>query len=91
MESTKSDRPKYPPVDKLKAVILERKLVMHLSTQDLGDAANVSGWYIRKLISSKHTNEWPADVRDAICQRLGISIKVTLQDLFDLSKEMNCE
>ena len=39
----KVERPKYPPVDKLKAAVLERKLVMHLSSEDLGNAAHVSG------------------------------------------------
>lgn len=84
----KAVKPKYPPIDKLKAAILERKMVMHLSSQDLGDAANVSGWYIRKILSTKHTDDWNPDVRKAICEYLGLNVKVVLEDLFDLSKEM---
>ena len=84
----KAVKPKYPPIDKLKAAILERKMVMHLSSQDLGDAANVSGWYIRKIRSTKHTDDWNPDVRKAICDYLGLNVKVVLEDMFDLSKEM---
>ena len=84
----KAVKPKYPPIDKLKAAILERKMVMHLSSQDLGDAANVSGWYIRKILSTKHTDDWNPDVRKAICDYLGLNVKVVLEDMFDLSKEM---
>ena len=84
----KAERPKYPPVDKLKAAVLERKLVMHLSSEDLGNAAHVSGWYIRKMLSSKHSDDWNPEVRKAICEYLGLNVKVVLEDMFDLSKEM---
>ncbi len=82
---------KYPPVDKLKAVILERKLVMGLSSKDLAEIANVRPDYIRKLLSSKHTDDWNPDVRNAICRHLGIEVRIAVKDLFDLSKEMNCK
>ena len=87
----KVERPKYPPVDKLKAAVLERKLVMHLSSEDLGNAAHVSGWDIRKMLSSKHSDDWNPEVRKAICEYLGLNVKVVLEDMFDLSKEMSCK
>lgn len=84
----KAERPKYPPIDKLKAAILERKLVMHLTSQDLADVANVSAVYIRKMITEKHSDDWNPEVRKAICDYLGLNVKVVLEDMFDLSKEM---
>lgn len=76
---------KYPPVDKLKAVILERKLVMGLTYQDLGDIGNCHPSYIRTLLTKRHTKDWNPDVRKAICDYIGIEIDITIRDLFDLS------
>lgn len=84
-KAVKPERPKYPPVDKLKAVVLERKLAMHLSSKDLADVANVSAVYIRKMLSGQHSNDWNPDVRNAICKYLGLNVKVVVEDLFDLS------
>lgn len=85
-KAIKPERPKYPPIDKLKAVILERKMTMGLNYQDLADASNVGAYYIRKLMSGKHTKDWPPDVRNAICKYLGLNVKVVVEDLFDLSE-----
>ena len=87
----KAEKPKYPPIDKLKAAVLERKLVMHLNYQDLADVANVSAVYIRKMMTEKHSDDWNPHVREAICQYLGLNVKVVLEDMFDLSKEMACK
>ena len=72
-----------PPIDKLKACFLERKLVMDLDYKDFAEAANVSDWYIRKLMSQRHTDEWPTDVRKAVCKRCGLSVK-TVVDVTNL-------
>lgn len=84
MPRTVFDKPKYPPVDKLKAVILERKLVMKLSYDDLAKAANSSSGYIRQMITLKHTDDWNPEMRKAICRRLGINIKTTIEELYEL-------
>lgn len=85
MKKARSERQKYPPVDKLKAVVLERKLAMHLNSQDLADVANVSAVYIRKMISSQHSDDWNPSVKKAICDYLGLNIKIVIEDLFNLS------
>ena len=75
---------KYPPLDKLKAAVRERKAVMHLSSQDLADVANVSAVYIRKMIANQHSDDWNPLVKKKICDYLGLNIKTVVEDLFNL-------
>ena len=86
LRTTKPDvsNPKYPPVDKLKAVILERKLVMGLTYDDLAKVANTSSGYLRQIMIQKRTDDWNPEMRKAICRELGINVKVSVQDLYQL-------
>ena len=76
MPRTKFDRPKYPPINKLRAAILERKHVSGLTWDDLADVAGVSGVTLRRLLREKDPWDWPKDVRTSICRKL--EIKTTL-------------
>ena len=87
MPRSKFDRPKYPPVDKLRAVLLERKLSMKKNWSDLAAAANVSEAYLRRLVLKTPSDQWNPQIREALCRYLGIRIKVEVQDLFDLSED----
>lgn len=60
---------------------MERKHVMGLTSGDLGIAANTSAENIRRLISKKHTNDWPHDIKMNVCRALGIQIKTTLSNV----------
>ena len=72
-----------PPIDKLKACVLERKMVLGLEYKDLADAAGISSVYMRKLMSTKSTDDWPNDVRKSVCRRCGLTIK-TVVDVTNL-------
>ena len=78
MPRTRFDKPKYPPIDKLKACLLERKMVMGLEYKDMADAANISSVYMRKLMANKHTDEWPNDIRKAVCRKCGLTVKTVV-------------
>lgn len=85
MPKTKFDKPKYPPVDKLKAVILERKLVMKLTYDDMANVAGVSPEYMRKMITVRHTDDWNPDARRKLCRFMGLNIRFVLDDLYNLN------
>lgn len=90
MPRTRLQRPTYPPVDKLKAVILERKLVMGLTYEDLAGVANVHPSYIRTMLTKKHTDDWNPEARKAICRYLGLNIRTVVEDLYELDgKDVN--
>ena len=74
MPRTKLDKPKYPPIDWTMAAILERKKAMKLEWSDLAGVAGMSGDSLRQLVSKKHTEDWPSDVRQRICKYLDIRI-----------------
>ena len=79
MPRTKLDIPKYPPIDVLKACILERKMVMHMSWDDIAAKTNTSGAAIRKMVCSKHTEEWDPNIRRKICRELGLTLETTVK------------
>lgn len=78
MPRTKLDKPRYPPINNLRAAILERKFVAGMSWEDLGNAAGISATAMRKLAKTKEPEEWSADVRKAICRLLDIKITVVV-------------
>ena len=78
MPRTKLDE--IPEVDELKALILERKLAYKLSWEDIATKAKViSPTVLRKLVSTKRTEEWSPAYRTAVCRALGISQKSVFQ------------
>lgn len=78
MPKTKFDKPKYPPIDHLRAAILERKFVARLSWDDLADVAHISPATMRRLAVSKPPDEWPKDVRLSVCRYLQISVHTSI-------------
>lgn len=76
MPRTKFD--KEEPIDWIKAAILERKLAKHITYDELAKGTNVSPEYLRKLMGTKHTNDWSPDIRNSVCRQLRIGIQSTL-------------
>ena len=75
---TKFDKPRYPPINNLRAAILERKFVSGFSWGDLGEAAGLSASAMRKLATTKPPQEWSEKVRTAVCRRLEIKVNVNV-------------
>ena len=78
---------KYPPLDILKGCILQRKLAMGLTYEDLADVANTSPNYIRHMMKEKMSNEWNKEMLNSICELLGLKVQLKMYDLNDLNEE----
>ena len=65
-----------PPIDWLRAAVLERKAVKSLDLKTMAKIACVSYERMRHLIL-KSPWDWPRDIRESICANLGIDISVT--------------
>ena len=78
MPRTKFDKPRYPPINNLRAAILERKFVSGLTWSDLAEAAGVSESNMRTLATTKTPEEWPLKVRNGICRLLDLKVTVTV-------------
>ena len=76
MPRTKLDQPKYPEIDWFLAGILERKKVMHLTWDDLGEICGTTGENMRQYVMKKPPIEWPKSFKDKICKALGLEIRV---------------
>lgn len=81
MPRTKFDRPKYPPIDAVRAAVLERKMSLGLTWDEIAEGSDVSGTYLRKLVH-RPSDEWNPKTRNAVCKQLGINIKTEIVDLF---------
>lgn len=79
MATTKKGRPEYPEINMLRAVILDRKLTMGLSYEDLAEGCGTSGIYIRKLMATKDPDHWNPDIRAAVCKRVGLDVETTVR------------
>lgn len=66
-------------IDWVKAAIYERKNALNLNWADIEHKAHVGSTYLRKLMSTKHTKNWDAEVRKAVCDVLGIKIKTVME------------
>lgn len=78
MPRTRFDKPRYPPINNLRAAILERKFVAGMSWEDLASAAGISGASMRKLATAKPPDEWPPKVRTGVCRLLDIKVSTTV-------------
>ena len=70
----------YPPINKLRAYILEREMVLGYSHKDLADIAHINYGYMRKLLSRVDPWEWPRDVRLNVCRALGLKTTLIIED-----------
>lgn len=77
----KRSQKKDPPIDYLKGVILERKLVKHLTYEEIAKEINVNQDYLRKLVSTKNTEDWSSEIREAICKTLGIELSTIISKI----------
>lgn len=75
---------KFPPINKLRASILDRKLTTGMTWSDIGEGAGgYTGDYMRKLISTRDPWEWPTQIREGVCKTLQISIRRVINDGWD--------
>lgn len=63
--------PKYPPIDWLRAAVLERQAVLGFDLKKLAVVGGISYEYMRKLIRISPW-DWPTPVREKICKALGV-------------------
>ena len=78
MPRTKLDKPKYPPINQLRAAILERKFVGDFSWEDLGRPAGMTGDAFRMLFNRKPPEDCPSEVRNAVCRHLDIRVNISV-------------
>lgn len=76
--SDKYSAPKEPPIDWLKAAILERIDAKGYNLKTLAAATVISYEYMRKLMT-RPPMEWPYDCRDAVCKALGIRYHIQIE------------
>ena len=76
--SDKYSAPKEPPIDWLKAAILERISAKGYTLKTLAAAAGVSYEYMRKLMTMPPM-EWPYHYRDEVCKALGIRYSIQIE------------
>ena len=74
----KVELPAQPPIDILKAYILERKNAYGYTWQDIADKAHYLPDTVRKNVSDKHSDEWSIGFKKAICEALGLKVKVEI-------------
>lgn len=87
MPKYKDTPKKFPPLDILKGCILQRKLSMGFTYQDLADAANTSPDYVRKLVSETMTREWNREMLNSICELLGLKVEMKMYDLNNINEK----
>lgn len=68
---TEKYSPKPPPIDWLRAAILERQAVLGFDLKKLAAVGGISYDYMRKLIRVSPW-DWPSPVREKICKALGV-------------------
>ena len=80
MPKLKQKKKDFPPINKLRACILDRKFSTRMTWEDIGQEAGVSPDYLRKLMSTKDPWDWESWVLEAVCKALDIGIKRTVED-----------
>ncbi len=63
--------PKAPPIDWLRAAVMERSAVMGYNLKQLAEVGGISYDYMRKL-SRVSPWDWPRPVRENVCRALGV-------------------
>lgn len=72
MPKTKLNR---PPVDPIKALILERKNAYHLSDAEMAGKMGVSRGTYQRRIHREHTNDWPLGQITKLCRALDVPLE----------------
>ena len=68
--------PKDPPIDWLRAAVLERKAVKRLDLKTMAKMSCVSYERMRNLILQSPW-DWPREIRERVCKSLGINLTIT--------------
>lgn len=61
-----------PKVDWPVAALLQRKLVLGYTWEDIADKAGMNGATLRKMVSTKPSEEWPVYVLRKTLQAVGL-------------------
>lgn len=69
---------KQPEIDWLLAAILERKMKTGMDWNVLAEKAHCTPAALRKMASSRHTDDWKPEIRRSVCRSLGISTKTLI-------------
>lgn len=69
---------KQPQIDWLLAAILERKLKEKKDYSYLASKAHCTPDALRRMVSTKHTDDWNPEIRRSVCRALGISQKTMI-------------
>lgn len=62
-----------PKKDLIKALILERKLALKISDEELANSIGVTRQTLSVMINHRHTDEWSLGRIKRLCGSLGIS------------------
>ena len=65
-----------PPIDWLRAAVLERKAVKCLDLKQMAQIACISYERMRHLILQSPW-DWPREIRERVCKSLGINLTIT--------------
>ena len=68
----KYSQSKRPPIDWLRAAVLERIAVLDYSSQQLADLTGLSYDAMRRYLRTSPWN-WPEPLREKVCRELGIT------------------
>lgn len=60
-----------PPIDWLRAAILERMAVLGVDRKELAECAHINYDVLRKYFM-RSPWDWPEDIRQSVCDRLGL-------------------
>ena len=67
-----------PQIDWLKAAVLERKMAKKMEWSEIAAKAHVTPDALRKIVTTKHSDDWNPDIRRSVCRTLGISTKMVI-------------
>ena len=73
----KSARPQAPPIDWLKAAILERMDALDMNKRELAYAAGI-GYDNMLVLLRKSPGDWKRTQRESVCRVLGIETVLTV-------------
>ena len=80
MPRTNLSKSKYPPINWLKAAILERKDVLNLTWEDIAKGAKIPVHSMRRYATQVQPQEWPEDIRRNVLRMLGIQARLVIEE-----------
>ena len=72
----KKIEPTYPPINWLRAAMIDRKNQLKMSWDDIGEAVGTTGGALRQLMySTPDPWDWPQYTRQKVCRVLGVETR----------------